>query len=106
MILLTNATDFEINNEFWVVSKSIVHLLSATKTAIPNAGYGGIGIRLIINSQFFKYDELQVILFNNDSTYSHKALLTQDNSCVLVPNGGKLDDYSITIEPKPKDILV
>ena len=106
MILLTNATDFEISNEFWVVSKSMVHLSSATQTAIPNAGYGGTGIRLIINSQFFKYDELQVTLFKNNSTYSHKASLIQDNSCILIPNGGRLNDYNITIEQKQKDIPV
>lgn len=106
MILLTNATNFEMNDEFWVISKSTVHLPSVTQTAISNSGYGGTGIRLNINSHFFKYDELQVTLFKNDSTYVYKTLLSQDNSCVLMPNGGKLDDYSITIESKPKDIPI
>ena len=106
MILLTNATNFEINNEFWVVSKSIVHLPSVTQTAISNAGYGGIGIRLIINSQFFKHDELQATLFKNNSKYVYKSDVSRNNSCILVPNGGNLNEYNITIEQKPKHIFV
>lgn len=106
MIILTNATDFEIKDEFWDISKSIVHLPSETSTATPNAGYGGFGIRLTINSQFFKYDDLEVTLHKNDSSYSYKTTLAQNNTCVLVPHGGSLNEYSITIEQKPKDIPI
>lgn len=100
MIELTNATNFEIKTEFWHIVKQDIHLPSITATSILMAGYGGYGVRLIINNQFYKYDELEAIIYKNNSNYSYKSDIDKNNSCILIPNGGNLNDYSITIGPK------
>lgn len=104
MIILTNSTNFEINTEFWKVKKSETHLQSKTDTAIQQAGYGGVGILLEVNSQFYSHNELEVTIYKNNSSYSYKTDISSNNTCVLIPQGGELNDYSIVIEPKRIDL--
>lgn len=100
MIILTNLTNFEINNEFWKIIKLETHLSSQTNTSIPHVGYGGIGIILEINSQFYKYNELEATIYKNNSNYFYKSDIAPNNKCTLIPMGGDLNDYSIVIEQK------
>lgn len=104
MIILTNATNFEIDTEFWKVKKSETHLPSKTDTAVQQAGYGGVGILLEINSQFYSHHELEITIYKNNSAYSYKTNVSSNNTCVLIPQGGELNDYSIVIEPKRIDL--
>ena len=93
MIELTHDSDFAISNDEWLVKTEKIHLPSQTDTTIK--GYGGISFMVTVNSKFYSYDQLEVILRRDG--YEYKSMLDINNRCILVPFGGNFKNYIIKI---------
>ena len=78
----------------WEVTGYVSHLPSITPTVIPNAGYGGMGWALRI----FEKDGFDILveLYKN-AQLIQKQVIKNGDECVVVPDGGKADDYEIQI---------
>lgn len=89
------------SSDNWKVSWVKKQLSSSTETVVPHIGYGGYGWNLSIACSNGT-NNLKVDLFYKGNLLNTSTLSSR-GKCVLVPDGGTIEDYSISIykdEPK------
>ncbi len=83
------------SSDNWKVSWVKKQLSNSTETVIPHIGYGGYGWSLSISCSH-GINNLKVDLFYKGNLLD-TFIVNSRGKCVLVPDGGTIEDYSIFI---------
>jgi len=87
------------SSDNWKVSLVKKQLVSTTSTVIPHVGYGGFGwVISVACSQGI--NDMKVALYRGEELLN-TSTLDHLGKCVLVPNGGTIDDYRVEIQKEP-----
>lgn len=93
-LTLFPAIDFDYISDRWRVRGYKSHLSSLTPTTIANAGYGGFG--WIITPFIHDNSNILITLYKSDVPILSQ-LIENGEECILLPNGGIVDEYRIVL---------